>query len=126
MHELSIAIRIVESVTEALTHEPDATVDAVRIRVGALSNVVPEALRFAWGETTRGTRLDGARLDIEEVAAAAWCATCNAERELPGFAMKCPVCGSPTPQVVRGRELDILSLELTDGVEQPPEHASHS
>lgn len=116
MHELSIATRIVESVLEAVEAEQAAVVRAVRVRVGAWSSVVPAALTFAWDAATRGTRLDGAALEIDHVPAAAWCDACRAERELPGDVMKlrCPVCGGPTPRLVRGRELDILSLELID------------
>ena len=65
MHELSIALRLVELVEEQLAGEPLATaVTAVDIRVGELSSVVPEALQFAWGPATDGTRLQGAALRI--------------------------------------------------------------
>ena len=65
MHELSIALRIVELVEEQLAGEPpNTTVSAVDIRIGALSSVVPEALQFAWGPATDGTRLTGAALRI--------------------------------------------------------------
>ena len=65
MHELSIALRLVELVEEQLAGEPaDTVVVAVDIRVGELSSVVPEALHFAWGPATDGTRLAGASLRI--------------------------------------------------------------
>jgi len=117
MHELSIAMQIVESVSSAVDPEPsaaDTRVAAVNIRVGAMSGVVPEALRFAWDMATDGTVLAGSELRIEEVAAAVWCPSCADEVEIDQFRMKCPVCQTPTPRVVRGRELDILSLELSD------------
>lgn len=114
MHELSIAMSIVESVTAAVADEADATVQAVHVRVGAMSGVVAEALQFAWSEASRGTALAESALRIEWVEAVAWCPSCNAERELPGMTLVCPVCGTKTPQIVRGRELDILSLEVID------------
>ena len=65
MHELSIALRIVELVEDQLTSEPPGTlVCAVDIRIGDLSSVVPEALQFAWEPATAGTRLQGAALRI--------------------------------------------------------------
>ena len=69
MHELSIALRLVELVEEQLAGEPaDTVVVAVDIRAGELSSVVPEALHFAWGPATDGTRLAGALLRITPVA----------------------------------------------------------
>lgn len=69
MHELSIALRLVELVEEQLAGEPPATtVAAVAIRVGDRSSVVPEALQFAWGPATDGTRLQGAALRITRPA----------------------------------------------------------
>ena len=66
MHELSIALRLVELVEEQLHGEPpDTTISAVDIHIGALSSVVPEALQFAWGPATDGTRLAGAALRIK-------------------------------------------------------------
>jgi len=66
MHELSIALRLVELVEEQLHGEPpDTTISAVDIHIGALSSVVSEALQFAWGPATDGTRLAGATLRIK-------------------------------------------------------------
>lgn len=125
MHELSIANSIVESITEALADsEPDATVQTVHVRVGAMSGVVPDALDFAWSSAAMGTRLDGAILDIDFVPAAVFCPSCNTEVELPGPIMRCPDCGSPTPKLVRGNELEILSVELNDDPTSP-EQAAH-
>jgi hydrogenase nickel incorporation protein HypA/HybF len=65
MHELSIAMSLVELVQEQLAGEALAAVVAVNIRIGALSSVVPEALEFVWAPATQGTRLEGAQLRIE-------------------------------------------------------------
>ena len=115
MHELSIATSIVETVS-AIAAEQEATVSAVTVRVGTLSSVVPDALRFAWDVATRGTAVDGAVLHIDEVEAAVWCPECTAEHAIPGGRLRCPVCGTATPRVVRGRELEILSLEINDDI----------
>jgi hydrogenase nickel incorporation protein HypA/HybF len=66
MHELSIAVSLVEAVCDELpTLGPDVAVRAVRLRVGPLSGVVPEALTFAFDIAAADTPLAGARLDIE-------------------------------------------------------------
>ncbi len=116
MHELSIAVQIVESLEEELAAaQPDATVASVKVTIGAMSGVVPEALTFCWDAATDESRLAGSRLEIEFVAASVWCAHCEAERTLTGIApMLCPVCARPTPDVRSGRELEITSVELLE------------
>ena len=114
MHELSIALRVVETLTEDLADEP-GDVTLVRLRVGALSGVVPDALRFAWDAACRDTRVVGSALEIDEVAARIWCDACGCEQTLPGaLSMSCPICGKPASKVVAGRELEILSVEMTE------------
>jgi hydrogenase nickel incorporation protein HypA/HybF len=63
VHELSISQGIVESVCEAV---PERQVLAVTVEIGKLSGV-PDAVRFCFDECARGTRLEGARLDIVDV-----------------------------------------------------------
>jgi hydrogenase nickel incorporation protein HypA/HybF len=120
MHELSIAVSIVEAVGEELANHPEAKVTKVMIRIGALSGVVPEALEFAWPSAVDGTRLEGSKLAMETVDVVAWCPSCEnetpvAERNL----LRCPVCGEATPEIRRGKELEIRAVEVRDS--QPDE-----
>jgi hydrogenase nickel incorporation protein HypA/HybF len=113
MHELSIAVSIVEAVEEELARRNEPGAQAVIVRVGALTGVVPDALEFAWGPATAATRLAGSALRIEVQEAVAFCPACSAERALPSIqAMRCPVCGAPVHQIVRGNELQIVGVEL--------------
>ena len=114
MHELSIALRVVETLTEELAAERGDVV-AVRLRVGALSCVVPDALRLAWEAACQDTRLQGSVLEIEEVAVRLWCDACGREQAIRGaFRMQCPACGKAASRVIAGRELEILSVEISD------------
>jgi hydrogenase nickel incorporation protein HypA/HybF len=91
------------------------------LRVGVMSGVVPDALRFAFDAVTPDTPLRGARLDIEEVGLVVWCPACEAERPLPGpQRLRCPACGTPTPRVLRGRELVLVAIEVTDAATADP------
>lgn len=120
MHELSVAQAIVESLGRHEALAGGARVAAVTVRVGALSGVVPAALSFVWQPATEGTFAAGSRLDIEAVPLAVWCPACHAEREPPAFPrLACPACGTPTPEILRGRELEILAMEVEDS-EAPP------
>jgi hydrogenase nickel incorporation protein HypA/HybF len=115
MHELSIALGIVDVVSEELSRLGAVRVDAVHLRLGALSGVVKEALLFSFEAAAAGTPIDGARLQIEDVAATVWCASCAAERALASVALRrCPVCNAVAPEIVRGEELEVIGLEVVD------------
>ncbi|MCC6682177.1 MAG: hydrogenase maturation nickel metallochaperone HypA [Phycisphaeraceae bacterium] len=114
MHELSIANAIIDQVTEALRDEGDAAVSVVRVRIGAWSGVVAEALDFAWTAATPGSRVEGSQLEIEKIPGAAWCPRCQKEVELEDLVLRCPVCGESTPRLLRGMEMQILNVELND------------
>ena len=70
MHELSIAISILESIEEEVEQRGCGPVEAVHIRVGGLSGVVPEALRSAYELAAEQTPFARSRLVIEEVPGA--------------------------------------------------------
>lgn len=115
MHELSIAMRIIETVGEELALGDGVRVAAVTVRVGTMSGVVPEALSFAWSAAAGGTAFEGSRLDLEVVQAAGWCDACGAERLLPAINdVRCPVCRAAMPRLVRGKELEVLTVEVCD------------
>ena len=71
MHELSIALSIIEGVEEELTRHPDSQVTAVHLRLGPLSGVVKDALLFSWDIACESTSIEGAKLEIEEMASGA-------------------------------------------------------
>ena len=120
MHELSVARDLVEVVSKALDGDAPVGVRTVRLRLGPLSGVVATSLLFAFDAATDGTALQGSTLQIEEVSPAVYCRRCRAERELASVQrLRCPVCGTHTPDVVRGRELEVASVEVIDAVEAP-------
>ncbi len=116
MHELSIAAEIVSlAVTAVEEAGEELPVTVVSVRVGNLAGVVVEALEFAWDVAAEGTRCAGAELRIERVPGRVRCKACEAETQLsdpPQFA--CGQCGMPTADIVAGRELDLVSLELEE------------
>ena len=114
MHELSIALRIVEALDEELSAEDEElTVTAVSIQVGTLTGLVPEALQFSWDMATADTRLEGAQLHIETVHAIGFCAACQRNQTLTNLqSMRCPTCQTPIQQIMGGNELEILTMEV--------------
>ena len=115
MHELSIALSIVEGVEEELARRPGTRVSAVHLRLGPLSGVVKDALLFSYGVACEGTALAGSQVIIEEIPIELYCATCGEER--PAVSLQnlcCSVCGTPSGEVRRGTELEVCALELED------------
>lgn len=112
MHELAITQSLVDAVTE---HTGGAPVVAVHLRVGRLSGVVPDAMRFCFELVTEGTPLHGAVLDIDEPAGRAHCRSCGDVFGLCDLVLLCP-CGSADVVVLAGRELAIASVEVAERV----------
>lgn len=111
MHEVSIMTEAVRMAVEAAKKSGAGCVTGLKLRVGTLSSAVPEAMQFAWEAVCRDTIAEGARLEIETVTAACWCATCRAEFPCVDFFNECPRCHNPTGDLRRGRELEIASVE---------------
>ncbi|MBK9121878.1 MAG: hydrogenase maturation nickel metallochaperone HypA [Chloroflexi bacterium] len=115
MHELSIAYNIVQIADDAAREAGVERVDAVHLRLGQLSGVVSEALLFGYDIAAQGTRLEGSRLEIEDVPVVIFCAQCRAERELESIQVFCcPECGTPSMDIRSGNELEIGYVEYSD------------
>ena len=108
MHELAITQGVVDAVT---ARTGTARVAAVTVRVGRLSGVVPDAMRFCFDLVTESTPLAGARLDIEQPEGRARCRDCGDEFVLTDPVLLCP-CGSADVEVTAGRELAVASVEV--------------
>ncbi|MFI9722194.1 hydrogenase maturation nickel metallochaperone HypA [Streptomyces sp. NPDC052396] len=115
MHELSIATVIVERAGELARRHGADRVEAVRVRVGELAGVVPDALSFSFEVARQGTALADARLVVEEVPARARCEPCAADFAVgvPPF-LWCPRCDQPSERLLCGRELEITAIELEE------------
>lgn len=114
MHELSIAYSLVQMAGEAAANAGIHSVQAVHLRLGALSGVVEEALLFSYDIAAQGTILEGSRLIIEKIPITVHCPTCG-EVELPTMQrFRCPICETPTADIVRGKEMEISALEFED------------
>lgn len=115
MHEMGIAMRIVDIAKSAIPPEAkDRTVTAVTLRVGKLSAIVPESMRFCFTVVSRDTPLEGARLDIEEIPVTAVCEDCHDDFTITGADFTCPKCKGPNLKILTGRELTVASIELSE------------
>lgn len=114
MHELSIAMSIVDAAVEE-SQRRGVQVSAVHLRLGALSGVVKDALLFSYEVACQDTPLEGSQLIVEEVSVIVFCAQCQKEQVLQSVQLfQCPECGTPTMDVRQGKELEVFALEVQD------------
>ncbi|HMD98166.1 MAG TPA: hydrogenase maturation nickel metallochaperone HypA [Terriglobia bacterium] len=115
MHELSIALSIVELAQEEAERRGGVRVDAVHLRLGPLAGVVKEALLGSYEMASAGTTMAGSRLIIEDVPIVVYCPQCQAQRLLSSVQrFCCPECDTPTGEVVHGKELEVFALEIEE------------
>jgi hydrogenase nickel incorporation protein HypA/HybF len=114
MHEFSIATSLLQIITEEARPFKGARVRTVRLRIGTLSGILPDALRFAFEIITEGTVAEGAALVIEEVPMIVSCRACGKVSAPDDPFILCPGCGSGDADIKGGRELEIESMEIED------------
>jgi hydrogenase nickel incorporation protein HypA/HybF len=112
MHELSIALSVLDLAAEE-AERLGGRVAAIHLRLGALSGVVPEVLASAYDLARETTPLAEAELVVETVPVMVFCPACAVEVAPPTvWELRCPLCGVPTPEIRRGRELEVVALEI--------------
>jgi len=112
MHELSL-MEAVRDQALAAAHADGATrITAIQLRVGELAGVEPEALRFAHTVVMAGTIAAGAELRIDIEAAECHCSAWDVPFLAPDGCCDCPRCGAISRQLLRGRDLRLLTLEV--------------
>lgn len=112
MHELSIADALVDQVCQQARAVGASGVAKIHIRMGVLSGIA-RSLQFCFPSVARGTLCEKSILYIEEVPLTVMCAFCN-DIKTPAalYNFRCPDCGRPTPKVLTGREMQLVSLGL--------------
>jgi len=115
MHELSIAMSIVEMAQEEAEKQGGVQVVAVHLKLGALSGVVKDALVSAYEMACYDTPLQESRLVVEEVPVLVLCPHCRAPRPVSSVQLFCCAeCGTPASEIVQGKELEVVALEIEE------------
>lgn len=110
MHELSLTQSIVDTIAARF---PDSRVTVVRLEVGRLSGVVVDAIRFCFDLVAEGTVVEGATLEVAEPAGRGDCRSCGHEFDIDDPIVLCSACGDANVRVLAGRDLKILSVEVS-------------
>lgn len=112
MHEFSLVASVIETVEESARQAGATEVLKVRVVAGELTQVVEEAMRFAFEALRGGTCCEHADLVLELVGARSRCLDCGREFAHDPLHRKCPSCGSAFTEIIAGRELFIDSIEV--------------
>ena len=115
MHEMGIAMQIVDIATASLPADnTEVRVKKVNLKIGRLAAVIPASLRFCFEVITKETPFSDAQLNITEVPVVVRCRTCDAQWQVDGPDFTCETCPKGSVDIVSGREIEIISLEVAD------------
>ena len=113
MHEVSIALSLLDIVVNKCREEGYQAIDSVRIRVGKASGILPEAFTFALEVAKKDTIARDAEFVIEVVPLGGFCNGCGSDFETEGtYVLECPFCASPSFKIHKGYELEIVDMEV--------------
>lgn len=110
MHELGIALEIIDIVQEESSRRNLNELEKIGIRLGFLAGVDPEALSFSFEAATLDTPLAGTTLVIEQIPVRGECRSCREKVEVDDFVFMCPHCDSADIDITQGEELDVAYL----------------
>jgi hydrogenase nickel incorporation protein HypA/HybF len=111
MHELAIAESLMAIVAEEGRRHDLQKVTIIRLQVGAMAGVIPEALTFSFQMVSQNTIASGAVLEIETVPVVAECTECGQRFQVVDQVFVCARCGKSEIKLVSGRELSLVNLE---------------
>src|SRR5262249_19431064 len=113
MHELSIALSILELASEEAHRQGGARVVGIHMKLGILSGVVEDSLLSAYDLAREGTPFEDTQLIVEEVPVLVNCPSCQAARAVLSVQeLFCAHCGTPSPDIASGRELELVAMEV--------------
>ena len=133
MHEYGLMAEVVNVALETSRRAGDPGVARIHIEVGEFAVASRDSLEMAFEVLTRGTPLEGTRLDISEVSGHAVCDACGFEgsaAELgddlsePPTLLLCPHCGAPL-RVTSGAGISVIDVQLENRGRLDPRDADH-
>jgi hydrogenase nickel incorporation protein HypA/HybF len=111
MHELAIAESLLEIVVEEGRRHDLQKVNIIRLQIGVMASVIPEALTFSFEMVSQNTIASGAVLEIETLPVVAQCSACGQRFDVENQVFLCTRCGKPDIKLVSGRELSLVNIE---------------
>jgi hydrogenase nickel incorporation protein HypA/HybF len=125
MHEMTIANALVDQVCDYASSVGATRVAEINIRMGVLSGIA-RSLYFCFPAAARNSLCEQAILHVDEVPLTVMCTHCDAVKTPAAlYNFRCPDCGRPTPKVLTGREMQLVSLEFVPPDQQVADSAGY-
>jgi hydrogenase nickel incorporation protein HypA/HybF len=118
MHEVSLMKGLLDVVTATAEREGADRIDLIHLRIGEMSGVNIDSLRFAFGILSKGTPAENGRLEFEEVPLSGRCGDCGNDFHPNDMVFKCPSCGSVSIEIRTGREMEVDYILLDNEEEE--------
>ncbi len=113
MHEVSIALSILDLIINRCMDEGYKSIESVKLRIGRASGILPEALIFGFDAAKADTIASNARLFIDKVPLGGFCSSCRSNFEVDdAYVFRCPLCNSYSFRIDRGYEMEIVDMEV--------------
>jgi hydrogenase nickel incorporation protein HypA/HybF len=104
---------ILDLAAEEAGRHGDVSVKQIHVKLGPLSGVVRAALLSAYELARLGSALEEAELIIQEVPVLVHCPVCETARPaVSAYDIRCAECGTPAAEVLSGRELELVAMEI--------------
>ena len=114
MHELSIAGSLLEAIQAESLRHAGARVRRAGLRIGELSGVDPEALRFCFECLVKDSPFEPLPLEIQFCPRQQTCQACGCAFPVVDYNTACPSCGKDSTECTGGTELELIYLELEE------------
>lgn len=113
MHEISLMQAALSIALDQAKAKGASRIHCLKLQVGRLSGVVPEALAFAFDVVSAGTAAEGAELSLEAIPALCYCPHCKQEFYPADWVYECPECHRISTDIRQGQDLELVSLEVS-------------
>ena len=113
MHELSIALGIVDIAEKETKKAQKNKVELIELEIGTLAGIEFDSLDFVWPSAVKNTVLESAKKKINIIEGKAKCGDCDTIFKLNKIYDPCPNCNSFLKAIIQGKELSVKSLEVS-------------
>lgn len=113
MHEFGIMQEVVHMALTKANEAGANRIHRIRVEVGSLSGVIPEAMQFAHEVVSENTLADGSTLEIQTAPVVCFCAQCRIQFSPQQTIFRCPSCHHPSADIRSGRQLHIIDMEIS-------------
>lgn len=112
MHEMSIVQGLIAIIKEEMDNAGATRLRSVRVKIGEIAGILPEALKNCFEIVTAGNEMSGAELNIDIAPLMGYCRKCNKEFKVIEYNFSCLECHSSDIEIVSGREMSIVEIEV--------------